>query len=258
MTRLAKLQKRANKRVQRIWQGLVQLVNADSGEFTSKFQKQAQSLVFDCLEWSTGLVEDDLSIFEDVARQSERQKDETIEDAFLSMVARYLPDIRAVLAWLSSPDKEKSLAQQAVYFLQKHSAGVEWSLGIGNEDFDESGDHGQPVLFWPELNRCESIAGPICKFLAERMWRFQEGELSLIEAIPIRKCDRVGCSKFKLPKRRKNRCFCSAACRSADYQSNLPLEFKRKKMRDYRKVLAQMSGIAAKSQGRPARKIIKK
>ncbi len=91
---------------------------------------------------------------------------------------------------------------------------------------------------------------PICKFLVDRIRQFQDGELDLAEAIPIRICDRPGCGRFKLPKRQTDKCFCSGTCRSADYQSNRPPKSKRDYMREYRKTIAKMSKIKPRRSNR--------
>jgi hypothetical protein len=53
---------------------------------------------------------------------------------------------------------------------------------------------------------------PVCKFIADRIERYHDGELKLHEAVPICTCRRIGCTKFVVPSRTGRKKFCSEQC----------------------------------------------
>jgi hypothetical protein len=134
------------------------------------------------------------------------------------LAPRYHEAFRRVLSWLSAPKKNSALARDAGKFLGGFSAELKWTLRDANDEFDETGEEGYPIFLWPNVEHCRSILSPICQFILDRIWEFQEGGTELKEAIPIEVCEREGCGNFTLPERRGRRRFCSDKCRALAFQ----------------------------------------
>jgi hypothetical protein len=189
-----------------------------------------------------GVPPSDLSVVQEVAQYS-RDTGRTEYESLRFWAIYYQPELRKVLAWLAEPQSNRDLGPEAVRFLQAHSAGISWNIDEANDNFDETGNDGAPIYFWPSLGCCQSVMSPLCRFLVDRIWEFQEGELDLREAIPLRTCGRRGCHRFKVPERQKDKCFCSDACRAIEHQNQKSSEEKAAYMRKYRETLNKMSGI---------------
>jgi hypothetical protein len=200
-----------------------------------------------------GLPDDSLCDIDEVATYAHRGHT-SVEKSLEHWAMRYQPEFRDLLTWLCSPAAHSDLGSDAARLLHLHNEGLSVLIDDANDNFDETGNDGYPIFFWPSLNHCESILSPICRFLVDRIWRFQEGDLPLKDAIPIRICERTGCNRFKLPKRRKRTCFCSDRCRSASYQSKRPRKQKSEYMRQYRETLGKMSKINLEPRGRASKK----
>jgi hypothetical protein len=157
---------------------------------------------------------------QDVSEVHRYQKAKQIseEESFRFWATKYLPDFRKLLTWLCLPNERPvpgssfGFPSTPAQFLQAHSSSVRWDFEHSYEDFDETGENGYPIFLWATSNGCDSIMGPICKFILERIWQFQEGPLRLHEAIPIRICEREGCGKFLVPARADRKKFCSKEC----------------------------------------------
>ena len=117
-----------------------------------------------------------------------------------------------------------------------HSEGLRLALKDGNVDFHE----GNQIFFWPILEKCSSIMSPICRFLVDQIWQFQEGHLTLRETIPVQICEREGCGNFTLAERVGRKRFCSNQCRALAYQGSR--EDWNEYMRNYRKLREQRKG----------------
>jgi hypothetical protein len=109
---------------------------------------------------------------------------------------------------------------QALNFLQKNARGIREEFSREAEtNFDEGSPDYLPVYYSKRVTYA-TIASPLCKFISDQIERYHVGELSLIEAIPIRACKRKGCEKFILPQRTGRKDYCSDKCRARDYQHN--------------------------------------
>jgi hypothetical protein len=225
-----------------IWQELVNYANADVAA-DQKALDGLEALVNYCIK-TRGVGYDSRNI-DEVSYWAEETGRE-LEDSFRYWAVFYQPEFKNLLRWLCAPNEHLDLGRPAVQFLQRHREGLVVDLGFPNNEFDETGERGYPIFFWESIVSCASIMSPICDFLVERIRRFEEGEIALREAIPIRICDRAGCNKFKLPERQKDRCFCSSACRATDYQSKRLPEQRAAYMRNYRKTFNVRSGVQLK------------
>ena len=221
-----------------IWQGIAAYANAP--KFDDAVVKVLRNLIVRCLA-SVWVKPPDLSTIEEVKNHS-KHSGITIEDSLLFWAAKYQTELRNLLKWLCDDDVYGRLGPGALRTLQTHSRGLALSIQDANYHIEENGNEGYSVWLWRALDRCETLLSPICQFLVDCIFSFQEG-LSYRKAIPIRICDRPGCGRFKLPERQRARCYCSDRCRSAEFQSNRPVEKKRKYMREYRRVLTKMSGV---------------
>jgi hypothetical protein len=230
----------------RIWEGIVQYANSDLS--VPEDFKSAKNLVFRCMNRSdlSGIGEDDLSIVDEVRRHAHSER-VTPDDAFRFLLKQYQTEFRSLLTWLCLPDKHPDLGSAAARFLHDGYAGISWDIWEANTDFDETGNKGFPLYFWPSLNHCRSIVSPICSFIVDQIREFHEEDASRIEAIPIRCCDRAGCNRFKLPERQRGKCFCSDVCRARSYQQKKSPESKRRYMREYRQTLKDMSAPRSRS-----------
>ncbi len=164
--------------------------------------------------------------------------------AVVALAPRYHTDLRRVLTWLSAPEKNSDLASSSGKFLWDFGAELKWNLRDSNHEFDQTGESGYPIFLWPNVERCRSILSPICQFILDRIWEFQEGDTELRDAIPIQICEREQCGNFTMPKRQGRKRFCSDQCRALAFQGSRTdwNDY----MRKYRKVRAQK----AKAKGR--------
>lgn len=240
--RLSKLPRQ--QLAQRIWQGIVEFANADFASDTNA-PKRLGGLVSGCLDWFGSGPNPLTTVVEEINRYVTTEK-ATEEDAIRFWGAQYQQELREVLTWLTAPKQHRDLGAKVMRFLQENDRGLSFDISDPNYEFDESGNDGYPIFFWPSLHRCDSIMSPICKFLIARMWQFQEHDSALSEAIPIRLCERQGCNKFKLPQRQRARCFCSDKCRARSHQEKTDWAAY---MREYRKTVHKMSGVTV-SRGR--------
>jgi len=243
MAHLAKLHPSPKNRTRLIWRDIAEYANADLAS-NKRAVGKIKMLIGNCLDW-LGVPVDRLLDIDEIATYA-REHHTTDETALRHWAIRYQPEFRKVLTWLCSPVAHSNLGTDAARLLHLHNEGLSLDIDFANDKFDETGNDGSPIFFFPALNSCESILSPICRFLVDHIWRFQEGDLPLRDAIPIRICARTGCNQFKLPERRKQTCFCSDRCRSASYQSKRPRGQKSAYMRQYRKTLASMSKIPLK------------
>lgn len=59
------------------------------------------------------------------------------------MAKVYEADVQRLLSWLSAPDKNVEMAQQAVDFLMRHERGTKAEIDV-IPDFDDTGNEGYP------------------------------------------------------------------------------------------------------------------
>jgi len=222
-----------------LWSWLVDYTNASDDEFTNAL-KNLKKAIFRSLRWvELNNARSEAADLEDIQELASHAEEfgGTLEQAFEFFASMYQHDFRRLLTWLSAPNEHQELGDAAVQFLNEHDKGLRSEGFKVNPKFDPDGKNGgYPVLFWRDFGLCRSIMSPICKFIIERADRFQQnGELTLKEAIPIRRCERRECGKLVVPERQKERCFCSDAYRAADWQSKKAAEWKAEKMREWRK-----------------------
>ena len=224
--------KRGTERERLIWQGIVDYANGDftSPESSLEPLKILLSRCMGELELGSGWRE----VIE-VQRGATRDRKKQMEESLRYWAAHHHSDLKKVLLWLSAPRENGSLGEAAVQLLQKHTEGISWALGPTYAEFDETGANGVPAFYYRHLSSCWSIMSAICAFLCNRIDQFQDGDLDLLEAIPVRICDRPGCGRFKLPERQRDACYCSNKCRSADHQSQKSPQEKAEYMASYRK-----------------------
>ena len=227
---------RGAERERLIWQGIVDYANNDFTSPESSLE-QLKALISRCL----GELVIDISYCErwrdvlEVKSGATRDRKKQLEESLRFWALNYQPDFKNLLVWLCIPKANHHLSKAAIEFLQKGCEGISWSIGP-NYDFDENGENeSAPVFFVPSVSSCWSIVSPVCLFLRDRIWQFQEGELTLSQAMPIRICDNPGCGRFKLPERQREACYCSGKCRSADHQSQKAPQDKAEYMASYRK-----------------------
>jgi hypothetical protein len=218
---------RGAERERLIWQGIVDYANTDFTQSKSAL-RQLTMLIGACV-FELGIR--DITEVERLARERQIQMEESVR----FWAAKYQPEFNKVLLWLTAPRKHSAFGTKAIQFLQQHSNGIGWVLEPTYERFDATENDGIPVFYFKHVSSCASIMAPICAFLCERIEQFQDGGRKLLEAIPIRVCDRPGCGRFKLPTRQKDKCYCSGKCRSADHQSQKSPQEKADYMADYRK-----------------------
>jgi hypothetical protein len=239
MMRSAKLQAQSKRR--EIWQGIVDYVNADFSKDAEKALRSLEKLVGTCEGLSGVWEESGINLWAQieevrVIRANAKGEEEEAWMASIRLSAmRHQDELRKVLTWICAPKENVDLAHDAVDFLQRGCDGISWRLDFNNE-FDEAGEDGYPIFFFRFLERCESVVSPVCVFLRDRLWEFQEGDLPLTEAVPIRMCANPGCGRFKLPERDRTPCYCSGRCRSAHFQRNKSADDKAERVRGYRKL----------------------
>ena len=215
-----------------IWIALVRFVNTGTAqELVEAFDRSAARIpaIFSLTDVDE-LQEAGKALSEDIEVSDK-------ERAVLGVVAlapRYHEAFRRVLTWLSAPEKNSDLAKDAGKFLGNFSAELKWTLRDANDEFDQTGEDGFPIFLWPSLEYCRSIASPICQFILDRIWEFQEGDIELRNAIPVQICEREQCGNFTLAERQGRKRFCSNQCRALAFQRSRPdwNEY----MRQYRKV----------------------
>jgi hypothetical protein len=218
---------RKEKRERLVWQGIIDYANAD---FTSS--KSATKQLTKLIE--NGLTELEMRDIAEV-KSLARERQIPMEESARLLAVKYQPDFKKVLLWLTTPGQQSVLGAGAIQFLQRHSSNIKWVLEATDEEFDATGENGTPAFYNKRVLSCDSIMAPICAFLFDRIDQFQDGGRDLLEAIPIRICDRPNCGRFKLPERQRDVCYCSGKCRSAHFQSQKDPTEKAEKMREYRK-----------------------
>lgn len=251
---------RPHKPSRAIWQGIVDYANANLESDQGAARSLGGLVVYCFNRLGIGGFENVVKIFEIGYGNEERGL--TIEESLAYWGSHYQPAFRRLLMWLCDPSKHLELSSQAAQFLQKMIEGLEISVEkpnfviiSGNERIPADPPNlrlylkYKPLFVLPTLRSCASIMSPIGRFLVDQILRFQDGEISLKEAIPIRVCYRVGCGRFKLPKRYRDLCFCSSRCRSAYHQSKKSREEKNASMRKWRQMQKERS--ARRKQARP-------
>lgn len=209
-----------------IWREIVEYANGDTASDAT--WKSLKALFLQCLNDASYKLSD----INEVDAQSV-ESDTTVEEAFRILAKRDHAAVRNLLTWLCRPKERSDLAPKAVEFLQENNSGLTWDLYDVSDRAATNNSH--PIFFSVSVRVCASIMNPICKFLIDRIREFQEGELTLREAIPIRMCEKKDCDKFKLPERQKATCYCSNSCRSAAHQSKRLRSHKAAGMRRYSK-----------------------
>ena len=218
----------------RIWEALVRYANSgEPGELEQAFNESAELIPL--IPIAPRIVDVD-----EVREYAGSTKDEAIKAALRYWAEQYHSVFRSALTWLCRPDKHPELADNAAQFLWRHSEGMRWGLKYANHKFDETGNEGDPIFLWPMLEHCRSIMSPICRFLIDRIWEFQEGRLALQEAIPLQICERDGCGNFTLAERQGRKRFCSDRCRALAYQGSR--DDWNAYMRKYRKLRKRQKG----------------
>ena len=199
----------------RIWDALVHYAN--SGEVAA-FSK----IVNAGMDWIGGPTEDgdvgDLEVCRDYQTDS----------SLASLGTRYLPEVRNLLTWLSSPaQKDGDSTIRAVDFLDSHGTGkaVKMALTANTEHTD--GEGRSLIFVWPD--DLKSVLSPVCRFILDQIVRHDTGGERLRDVIPIGLCDRPGCGKFRVMRlvREDKHFFCSSLCRATFGQSNKTKEEKR-------------------------------
>jgi hypothetical protein len=154
------------------------------------------------------------------------------------LAARYRPDIRQVLTWLSAPALHRKFAAYAAEFLGLHGSGIRMCIN-GNTSFDGTDPQEPLVSEWPDA--CESTLSPICKFILDQIERHDTGGKNLRDVIPIGMCERARCGRFFVIARVGRRRFCSSKCRVGANLDKMTLQEKASRMRKYRARIAELS-----------------
>jgi hypothetical protein len=226
---LAKLAKLPSRKLwsRRIWESLVCYANEsdDRGRASPQNLRDFKSVLTRCMDWIGG-VDEDLEGCSDIKAGT------SLND----LEARYRADIRRVLTWLSSPDRHRELAARASQFLSDYASGVRMHISA-NGGYKADADD-PLILEWPDS--CQSVIAPVCKFILEQIERHDIGGELLRDIIPIGSCERAGCGRFCMIKRKGRKKFCSDKCRAGRYQEKLPKEQRAAKMRRYRATLKKM------------------
>jgi hypothetical protein len=118
--------------------------------------------------------------------------------------------LRKLLLWLCKPKSHPELRVEALRLLEAGAHGEHWWIDYGQDpvaDFDPNFDEktGHPLLYFVKQLEYTSIVSPICKFIFDYVDDPPKG-------LPIRVCERPGCSKFMLPQRAGRKEYCSVKC----------------------------------------------
>jgi hypothetical protein len=168
----------------------------------------------------------------------ENCKDIQAGSSMESLAARYLPDLRHVLTWLSDPVKHVDEAFGAVDYLRMY--GAEIIMMWSTTDLFISRQDGEPLIDeWPRS--CSAVISPVCRFLKDQIDRHDRDGERLRDVIPIGLCDRPGCGKFFLFERVGRKRFCSDVCRAKNAESSKTKEEKAARMRKYRENVKEMA-----------------
>ena len=224
-----------------IWEGLVRFTNEkiDDRGLTMDVAAALRATIALCVHGEQEM-EDlqgtvfGLEFFEDVYRLQKRRK-VSPEDAFSILAQELQPQLRGLLAWIADPIRVSPTERRvALSFLLEHGeqelARYEFEQ---NDEFDPTGNNGYPLFYWKRPRSFETVMTPIARFIFERLEQYNDGELSLDDAIPIVLCKRPGCGNFSVSQR-TTKDFCSASCRTRHRQKENP-EAHAEYMRQYRK-----------------------
>jgi hypothetical protein len=213
--------KQEESRDKTIWRGIVWLAN------TTLSTQSDYDLLKSFLNY---LIDDSFSgrEFLDVTFMRQHGMDEN--EAFARCAAAAQTFLREVLSWLCEPNKHPSLATKCLDTLSKTSqVSKQYSV---NDEFDPAGETGQPFFFFIRIDSMMLVA-PMSMFILKRVEMYHDGSLELEDAVPVRRCERIGCGKFLVPARTDRKKFCSDTCLRLAHPPRSGLE-NRDYMRVYR------------------------
>ena len=206
MGKLAKLQS-----LLPLWARIVRYANADfAEERPEELYENLEELISLCTLWAT---KRDPTEFKVEFKASGTQP---VQETLSRFALQEQPNIRRVLRWLCAPNEDLKLANDALSFLWGQVEGIKRAVTL-NETFDETGKHGNPVLYWKRLKWKGSL-GAVYEFIWNRIERYNEEEDEFREIIPLGICERPGCNKFMVLERKGRKRFCSDNCRVQAHQ----------------------------------------
>jgi hypothetical protein len=218
------------QRIRGIWSGLVEFVNADLEQGQSAIRLFAKT-VLEAMppaarqvvigEWRTEL---DCLLFPDsdlaelppeLASQVQKHRHE-----FIRKAKEYQPQLRILLSYLyyqPKYDQNDPAVADACDFLWKHETHVSFAKIPDQQadslpDADMSRARFQRIAkrkrLYPLRNvaRYEDMVDPICKFIADQLEAYYDGQTK--QLVPIVICGREGCGKFLMPKRVGRKMYC--------------------------------------------------
>jgi hypothetical protein len=218
------------ERVRTIWAGIVDYANADFMEDDGAIWR-FEILLRECIG-SDGAAIDLLQL---IPKPEANDAIGDLENPLRYWAIHFQPAVRHLLNWLCVAPTNQFFGLEAVRFLEAHKDGMHFGLHLSADTAVEQ----NTLRLTPYLRECESAVAPICRFVFEQLWRAQEEKLSLAKVIPVRKCDREDCLRFKLPGRNTSPCFCSDSCRATVARRRKPLEEKAAYQREYRRKLKE-------------------
>ena len=158
----------------------------------------------------------------------------TLEDG----AKKYKQDFRRVLTWLT--DRNSNDREAALSFLWKQGRDINIKATVDDD------------LYYQSIDEYGTVASPICKFILDRIDRYNEGRQLIVvdqnatpdhsyneklrkEILPLGLCKH--CRNFMVIERSSKQ-FCSDLCRAESGQAKKTKAQKAKEMRHYRKVKA--------------------
>ena len=197
-----------------IWNLIVEFANAaEIPEATSDLV----SLHKACLQWSSpGPAGEVMSALPAAFTQELRDlREGRVPD---HVIAEYRQKIRAVLGWLSHPQRvDRNSARVAFDFLRGCLDSIKWEFHFNDvfkEDRRSSAFYVQFAVDFPML------LSPICLFIWRQMERYRTGDEALNRIVPIKTCARPSCEKFIFVERARETSYCrNSNCRSLHWQA---------------------------------------
>ena len=205
------------------WSGIVVLANVTMDDPNSRelgliYFKHLTSLCAWHLSEDITNSAQELDCFRDVEIGAKLGK-KSLGEVFTEKACAAQKQLRIVLHWLADPKAcGKEARSWALRFLLENSSesAIEYDIEP-NDEFDENGHGGYPLFYWKRILGYGSVISPVAKFIVDQLELYHADGSRLADVVPIIICNRAGCGRFSVSRRRTRR-FCSDSCRALHRQ----------------------------------------